>query len=696
MQRGDILKRIQGSDEYAIGALIALHRLQTPEEQQSHITYFRNNIGFNYYDAPKLSKVLEKHINGKPLKSEDIKTVQNALTKYHGQLKYLNITPTPVNKALERKKFAEGAWANILKEGGSNRVAIKIRYNRGVEGDIKFREKAEIVKGLGGWFGYDSKVWDVRLNEANCKKLIDSGFTIGARLQAWYDKITYVPAVRRNINVKGLNIELYPFQKYGVAFIQSRQGRALIADEMGLGKTIQALAWVHYANAYPALCIVPASVKLNWAREIQKFLPPEISVTLLYGRKVNKNGRVTLFRKFKGVSNTKSITIINYDIIDAWKDHILETPPKTVILDEVQMIKTNSARRTKAAKLICKGRDHVISLSGTPILNRPSEFFNCLNILDPEQFKDFWSYANKFVGPRSTAHGWSFTGAKNKNDLHQLLKKTVMLRRLKTDVLKELPAKQRSVIPYEIDNRAEYIYAENQFIAWVKENYGEERAIRASNAEALAKIEYLKQLTVKGKMKQIYSWVNDFLESTDQKLIVFAIHRATVDQIHTTYGGKSVKIYGGMSLPDRQESIDRFQKDDGVRLLVGNIKSAGTGINLTAASTTCFIELGWTPAEHDQAEDRVHRIGQEAESVNAYYLVAERTIEEDIAFLLDQKREVITGVLDGQSVDKSSVLTDLLTKYFGKSQSDKGVGDENEGIREGNKVSLEGVGRPGT
>uniref|UniRef100_A0A6M3IKW2 Putative helicase n=1 Tax=viral metagenome TaxID=1070528 RepID=A0A6M3IKW2_9ZZZZ len=672
MIRGDIVKRIEKSDEWAMGALVALHHLQTPDEQAGHHTVYQNMAGFNSADAPILSDILKKYLDNNRLSPKQLSVVKRALVKYRGQLKYLNIQPVPITYQMERRKFPDGAWARINSKYSNIFIESKVRYTKETEEGIRlWNEKVEVLRQIkGSYFQYQDQTWSSPLNEKSCKALIDGGFEIGKRLQAWYDQMTYEPPIRTKITIKGLQIPLMEFQTKGVAFIQSRNGRALIADEMGLGKTCQALAWVHYANAYPVLCIVPASVKLNWEREIRKFLPGSIKINILYGRSDHSmNGDITpekghtangMYRK------QKVITIINYDIIEAWRDIIIESQPKTVILDEVQYIKTATAKRTCVAKDICKGVDNVISLSGTPILNRPVEFFNCLNILDASKFGNFWSYTNKFCDKQYTGRGWSFSGAKNKADLHQLLKRTVMIRRLKSEVLKELPPKTRTVIPYEIDNRSEYIYAENQFIEWVKENYGIERAIRASNAEALAKIEYLKQLTVKGKMRQIFNWIDDFMESTEQKLIVFAHHRNVVDQINSKYGDKSVKIYGGMSLTDRQESIDKFQSDEKVRLLVGNIKSAGTGINLTAASTTCTVELGWTPAEHDQAEDRVHRIGQESENVLAYYLVAKGTIEEDIASLLDKKREVITNILDGQELQESAILTDLLAKYFKK------------------------------
>ena len=161
-------------------------------------------------------------------------------------------------------------------------------------------------------------------------------------------------------------------------------------------------------------------------------------------------------------------------------------------------------------------------------------------------------------------------------------------------------------------------------------------------------------------MKSCIDWIKQYLE-TENKLVVFATHKQTTQAIISAFPEISVRLEGGMDGNEKQKSVDRFQNDKRTRLFVGNIKAAGVGLTLTASSNTCFVELGWTPGEHDQAEDRVHRIGQKADSVNAYYLIADGTIENQIIELLDKKRKVLADILDGRTLlEDSSMLNSLL------------------------------------
>ena len=236
-----------------------------------------------------------------------------------------------------------------------------------------------------------------------------------------------------------------------------------------------------------------------------------------------------------------------------------------------------------------------------------------------------------------------------------------MLRRKKKDVLKELPAKVWSFIPMELDNRKEYVQAENNFIKWVHETKGKDAAEKARGAEVLSSIEALKQLAVKGKLEQAMDWIEDFLQS-GKKLVVFATHKFVIQTLVDEFPDISVKVDGSVSMKKRQEVVDQFQKDKKIKLFIGNIKAAGVGITLTAASDVAFLELPWTPGELEQASDRVHRIGQN-DSVSIYYLLAHETIEDKIATMIDNKRKILDGILDGKETDDESLLTKLLKQF---------------------------------
>jgi len=232
-----------------------------------------------------------------------------------------------------------------------------------------------------------------------------------------------------------------------------------------------------------------------------------------------------------------------------------------------------------------------------------------------------------------------------------------MIRRTKDQVLEELPEKTRSLVPIEISNRREYNRVESEFLDWLEEQKGKEAADRASKVEQITKIEYLKQVAAKGKIHESINWIKDFLHS-GEKLVVFATHREVIDKLFKAFGRVAVKIDGSVPVDRRQEIVEQFQTDAKIRLFIGNIQAAGVGLTLTAASNVAFLELGWTPALHDQAEDRCHRIGQK-DAVNIYYLLAEETIDERIAELLEDKRKVVDAVMS----DKNDISFDLFSLF---------------------------------
>jgi len=354
------------------------------------------------------------------------------------------------------------------------------------------------------------------------------------------------------------------------------------------------------------------------------------------------------------------ILIINYDILYAWIEILIKKNPKIVIADEAQKFKNDKAKRTKAVKKLAKRTNHFISLTGTPIESRPDELFNCVHLANPDIFITRHFFRQRYCNPKFNGFGWDFSGHSNIEELHDKAK-LVMIRRLKKDVLKELPEKVNAYIPVEIDNMQEYADAETDFINYVKEKKGFETAKKLENVQAMAKIEILKQIAVKGKMKQTIDWIKDFLE-TDEKLVVFCHHKFVVEILMAEFKDIAVKIDGSVNQIERQKAVDKFQNDNKIKLFVGNIQAAGIGITLTAASNLVFLELAWTPAAHDQATDRIHRIGQK-KSVTIYYLLAVNTIEEKIAMLLDEKRKITSAVLDGREVEITSLLYQLMKEY---------------------------------
>lgn len=508
------------------------------------------------------------------------------------------------------------------------------------------------------------KYWSCPLTLDNLEKLMAWGFRLDEKLTKFIKFASTSVDDLKEIEIPGLKGTPYPFQRKGVAFIESKNGRALIADEMGLGKTLQAIAYLQlHPELRPAVIIVPKLVKYKWEREIHKWMQNPGTIQILEGLQPN-------------IPVIGDIVIANYDIISnnyidgkelvytGWIDYIIDTKPAILISDESHYFKNNKAKRTKAIKKIAKKVDNFIALSGTPIENRPIEIYNAVNLINPNLFPNFMAFAKRYCNAKHNGFGWDFSGASNISELHSKLTKSIMIRRLKKDVLTDLPDKIYDYIPLEITNRSQYEIAEDDFIEWVKNTQGIASATKKANALALTKIEGLKQLALEGKQQQIIEWIEDFLES-DNKLVVFAVHRNIIDYIVSKFPKVAVKLDG--STTNRDTVINKFQTDDNCRLFVGNIKAAGVGIELTAANHVAIIEFPWTPGALDQAIDRLHRIGQK-NTVNVNYLIAKDTIEEDNALLLDKKRNIISQTLDGIEADDQSLIGELINNLINKKQ----------------------------
>lgn len=448
---------------------------------------------------------------------------------------------------------------------------------------------------------------------------------------------------------------LRKYQRQGVAKIAKFNGVALLADEMGLGKSIQALAyWYNRRNDLPiAVVVCPASLKLNWKREVRKHLG--LPAAVLNGKK----GRSLQHRR-----TTTPVFIINYEILSNWLPYILELKPKVLIIDEAHYVQNRDAQRSIATKALARKCKHKIALSGTPLTSRPMQLWNILNILNPKRWRSFLTYAHRYCAPTRTKWGWDFRGSAHIPELHRILKAEVMVRRLKKDVLAELPAKMRSVVILDVNNRREYKKAEHDIIAWLQEQDAT-KAKKAKKARQLVLMSTLRQLVTRGKMDAVIDWVRNFLEESDRKLILFAHHKYTIQTLHQAFADISVVIDGSTPTRHRLQIADMFNNNKRKRILIGNFKAAGTGLNLTAASDVAMVELPWDPGDVLQAEDRAHRIGQEKQ-VTVWFLITEKTVEEDLSKLIQRKQNTLTGVLDGQAQGSTLDVFDYLTTAIEK------------------------------
>jgi len=544
---------------------------------------------------------------------------------------------------------------------------------------------AQIKTLAGRRWNAENKHWTAPFSIDSVEKLQAWGFTIEEAILSRHASITKESTTTELV----LPENLYDYQAEGIRFIEAKKGRAMLADEMGLGKTIQILAWLQaHPEVRPAIVVVPASVKLNWVKEARVWMEdPDLYV--INGRpKATSANAADEWKKHRVRKGSGGpVIVINYDLLankykktksgrpkyeelpdsGGWIDRLPD--PSAVILDECHYIKNRDRARSMSCTRLCKMAEHVLVLSGTPIENRPVEFYPAISLVEPGIFPSFWQFAQKYCGAENNGYGWDFTGVSNTEELHHLLSSTIMLRRLKKDVLTELPAKRRIVVPMEVSKAdyKRYLKVYNEFKRWLVAKPAKERGkVLADSHQAgsggLTMIEEAKQLAVLGKLASATEWIKDYLDSGN-KLVIFATHKGTLTNLERALKDYNpVKLDGSTRAAARQEVVDTFQNDNSCRVFLGNIKAAGVGITLTAASATCFLELGWTPGAHDQAEDRVHRIGQEADSVEAYYLVAENTVEEDIVELLDEKRKVLDAVLDGRATEDDALLVKLMEK----------------------------------
>lgn len=434
-------------------------------------------------------------------------------------------------------------------------------------------------------------------------------------------------------------LSLYDFQQVGVAYALVT-GRCIIGDEMGLGKTLQALTVLAVKKAFPAVVVCPASLKGNWKREIERALPGR-TVEVVAGRKPRRVDA--------------DIVVVNYDILAAWQSYLA---PQALILDESHYAKNPKADRTQAAlKLAARVPTDgvVLGLTGTPLLNRPSELLAQLQILG--RLEDITGPAKKpegkflfrYCGPETTQWGTSFNGATNTEELNIRLRGTCLIRRLRAEAL---GSNDTVRIPAYLSLNGAldtYRAAEADFIGFLRETEGQAAASKAQQAEAIARLTKLRLLAGLAKVPATIEWIENWLESNEGKsVVVFAWHREVQQALVEHFGCPA--ILGGQST-DKTEAAKAAFQDRQHRIIVCSIQAAKEGHTLTAASDVLFVEQPWNPGTQQQAEDRVNRIGQTAKQCFAFSALAEDTVDTFVYELIETKRAVFQAVADGTPFD---------------------------------------------
>ena len=493
--------------------------------------------------------------------------------------------------------------------------------------------------------------------------------------------------------LEGLTGDLMGFQRGGVAYIDKTR-RAFIADQQGLGKTIQGIASVHYLRAYPAIFIIPSVVKYNWFAEIKKWLPDKRVVVIegktgitkakkeeleAQGAKIILAGKTKLKKEQIETLVDTDIILVNYELVGYHVMSLLKATPQAVVFDESHYLKTYDTLRTKSSRKLAYYAPVRILLTGTPSKNRPVELYPQLQVIgrldDMGGFNHFMSF---YVNRQKTRWGtWDVSGAQNLDTLNEELRKKCYIRREKSQVLKQLPPKQRIGVPVDIINREKYNEIADDPLKWFGEKYGyeSEEYLHLANvfevnpgAEALLEIGPLRQLVGEGKIGVIdktgnikkagpmVQWIDDFLES-GEKIVIFAWFRRVVEALGKYYAKKQgrkwrdIVVDGATSPIKRQEMTELFQTDPSFNVIVLNIAAGGVGITLTDAWNLAFAEYPWTPGDLEQAEDRIHRISQDL-AVNIWYFIGNNTIDETMLSMLARKWKITKEISTGEENEK--------------------------------------------
>ena len=575
----------------------------------------------------------------------------------------------------------------------------------GISGVLRGQYSADMVF-------YDAGCLNVEVNGRNYRKISSSMESMGFTDYLKDINVLSVPATRKNARMlkdmglyfdesakiflepKALKIEgLYPFQNEGVQRMLSSDKNILLSDECGLGKTIQVATYLKLKEyAFPALIVCPASLKLNWERELRKWCG--IDSYILWGKQPTLID-AELLSKYKAI-------IINYDIlgtedreekekelarrqrmkdagmpvrkknvtVHGWCDILASLPFSTIVCDEVQFIAEGETIRARGVSQICKAlpKAKKIFVSGTPYETKTAQFYTALSLLDPEHFNNRYKFLMRYCNPKKTYFGWKFEGASNTEELREKIG-GIMIRRLKEDVLRELPPKMRSVIPLYVSDRERASYE-----AIDKEFEEDIRIGKKPKAAQLGHIAHLKKGAYDAKENALIEWVNDYLSSND-KLVLFVWHKDSFERMLKEFEKyRAVGINGSTPASERQAIVDSFQTDPRVRLFVGQIQACGAGITLTASNAVAFAEFGRSWVQHEQAEDRINRIGQKADSILAYYLILPDSIEEDIMATLERRNRDMKLVLDGVEQDtlfETEMNEDVLRSYKQRKNIDK-------------------------
>jgi SWI/SNF-related matrix-associated actin-dependent regulator 1 of chromatin subfamily A len=466
------------------------------------------------------------------------------------------------------------------------------------------------------------KNYDVKYDD-NIKKLVNE---LNER-RTDLDEIRQLDDIK--IKIPGIKMDLYPYQSVGVKFIDRAGGRCLVADAPGLGKTVQALAYAQL-HGLKTIIVCPLSVVLNWKKEVNKFFGKDATIW-------DSKGHVGKL--------SNQFHIAHYDAVAKVVAQLRKQEFDLLVCDEATYLKNRQTIRAKSILGSWRERrkypgiktKYCIFLTGTPVLSRPIEAFSLLNFLDKERFNNFYHFVERYGG-------WKGAAPMNLKDLHERTKDLV-IRRKKEEVLTELPKKQRNELYVELHKDEQKEYRE-----LLKEMFGHWRMEGRPSVQHVPKLQ--SYLTEK-KLPRLIEMIDEFLDN-DRPILIFSCYLKPLKQLLEHYKKQAVILTGEMNKKKRQESIDALVNGE-AKIGLFSLRAAGMGIDglQHVIDTVVFIDADWVPANHEQAEDRTHRIGQ-TKQVQVFYMVCEGTIDEYMIEILREKQEIASQIVDGESFQITS------------------------------------------
>lgn len=466
---------------------------------------------------------------------------------------------------------------------------------------------------------------------------------------------------------------LKPYQRKAIVFAAFHKGRCIIGDEMGLGKSFESIACyryfkgedIHKGMAPGKLLIVcPSSLRIQWSEELCKWLPDDFTHP-------SKDILVVLKGSdyVKDIAEKSKVIITSYDLASKLSNQLWDINVDTAIVDECHMLKNPDSKRTKNLSPLLRTRKRIFLLSGTPALARPKELFSQIGIIDKNLFPRFHNYGVKYCNGHELpfkvrtrknimVNAWDYNGSSNLGELNLILREKIMIRRQKEEVLKELPPKMREKIFVNIALSKAF----KKKMLKMREKITSEKNFHPKSKEPEREKSILEMYQAMSKLKtqSACKYIEEFFEANEDpslKVLIFAHHKVMLDAIESVCTNKIklgyMRIDGSVDSKKRAQGVTDFQNDPKCRIGILSITAAGVGLTLTKATIAIFCELHWTPGILQQAEARMHRIGQEKRVV-VHYLIGKDTLEEDIWEMIEKKIDVVSTMLDYGSKHKQS------------------------------------------